>query len=178
MLPKCLDRKTIYKSKWINLYADKVSMPSGKIIEKYHFLDYPQESIVVLLINKANRICLIKSLRYTTQKLEWELPAGGITRGEDVLKASAREVIEETGFKTKELHCLYKFNPSNGMSNQTVHVVSGKITDDLPKDFDTDEVKNIHWLSIEQIKNLIAKNEINDGTSLIPLLIYLNSVQT
>ena len=103
MLPKRLDRKPIYESQWINLYIDKVLMPSGKIIEKYHQLDYPKDSITVLLFNAKSEICFIKSLRYTTQKIEWELPAGGVEKGEDVLAAAEREVMEETGFKLEKI---------------------------------------------------------------------------
>ena len=129
MLPKRLDRKTVYESQLINLYADRVLMPSGKIREKYHFLDYPNDSVVVLLTNDNNEICFIKALRYTTQQVQWELPAGGIDKAEDVLKAAEREVLEETGFKTKALKLHYSFNPSNGMSNQTTHVIVRKVDD-------------------------------------------------
>jgi len=178
MLSKRLDRKSIYESQWINLYVDKVLMPSGKIIEKYHQLDYPKEAITVLLTNSTGKICFIKSLRYTTQKIEWEIPAGGVEKGEDILKAAEREVIEETGFKTKALKLIYSYNPANGMSNQNVHIVFGEVEDDKQVEFDTDEVKEIHWLSSDEIKGLIAKNEISDGISLMPLLLFFSGIMS
>ena len=140
MLPKRLDRKKIYESQWINLYTDRVLMPSGKIIEKYHFLDYLNNSMVVLLTKDKNEICFIKALRYTTQQIQWELPAGGIDKEENILRAAEREVLEETGFKTKTLKLRYSFNPSDGMSNQATHVVVGEVDDVKQVDFDTDEV--------------------------------------
>lgn len=176
MLPKRLDRKTIYKSPWINLHIDKVLLPSGKIIEKFHQLDYPQESVVVLIMNPQNEICFIRSLRYTTQKIEWELPAGGIDKGEDILAAAKREVIEETGLKMKNLKLLYTYFPSNGMSNQIVHVFFGKIEGNNQTGFDTDEVKEVKWLTSDKIKELIVKNEIRDGISLLPLLLYFSAI--
>lgn len=176
MMPKRLDRKPIYESRWINLYIDKVLMPSGKIIEKYHQLDYPKESITVLLQNAKGEICFIKSLRYTTQKIEWELPAGGIEKGEDILAAAEREVFEETGFKTKALRLLYSYNPSNGMSNQNVHIIFGDIETNEQVEFDMNEVKEVHWLSVNEIKKLIADKKISDGISLMPLLLYLSGI--
>ncbi|MFA7209113.1 MAG: NUDIX hydrolase [Parcubacteria group bacterium] len=176
MLPKRLDRKPIYESQWINLYIDKVLMPSGKIIEKYHQLDYPKESIAVLLLNAKSEICFIKSLRYTTQKIEWELPAGGVENGEDILLAAEREVMEEVGFKARALKLLYSYNPSNGMSNQNVHIILGNVETGEQAEIDTDEVKEIHWLSLSEVKELIANNEISDGTSLMPLLLYLSGI--
>ena len=173
-LPKRLSRKPIYKSPWINLFTDRVLLPSGKIIEQHHFLDFPKQSVVVLIENTRHEILFIRSLRYTTQKVEWELPAGGIEKGESIVKAAQREAEEETGFKTKNLKIVYTYNPSNGMSNQVAHVVFGKTTNTPRSSFDTNEVKNSQWLSKTEIKKLIKQKKITDGMSLIPLLLYLN----
>lgn len=34
--PQRLDRRTIYESSWVSLYVDRVRMPSGAIVERYH----------------------------------------------------------------------------------------------------------------------------------------------
>jgi hypothetical protein len=60
MFPKKLDRKVIYKSNFINLYVDKVLLPSGKIIEKHHQLDYPKDSVSVLILNQKKRSLFYK----------------------------------------------------------------------------------------------------------------------
>lgn len=178
MLPKRLDRKTIYESQWINLYIDKVLMPSGKIIEKYHQLYYHKEGVVVLLFNSKGEICFIKSKRYTTQKIEWELPAGGIDKDEEILTAAKREVMEETGLTTNKLKLHYSYNPSNGMSNQSIHIAIGNVKNNIQAEFDTDEVKEIKWLSSDEVKNLIKRNDITCGVSLTTLLFYFSGMMS
>lgn len=175
-IPKRLNRTAIYKSDWINVYTDKVEMPSGKIIEKYHVLDYPNDSVVVLITNTKGEICFVESLRYSTQKVEWELPAGGIDANEEITKAAQREVKEETGFDTTNLQFEYSFNPSNGMSNQTIHIVSGKAENQQPSSFDTDEVLAVHWLSIAEVKELIRTKKLTDGISFTAVLYYLTNL--
>ena len=93
---------------------------------------------------------------------------------ENILEAAKRETEEETGHKPNNLKLIYSFNPSTGMSNQTVHVVFGKITDKPRINFDTDEVKNIKWLSETEVKKLIKKRKIADGISLISLLLHFS----
>jgi len=176
MLPKRLERKIIYKSSWINLYIDKVLMPSGKIVEKYHFLDYQKEAVVVLLTDPNNRICFIQNLRYTTQRIDWELPSGGVEKDENILKSAEREVLEETGFKAENLKLFYTFNPSNGMSNQVVHIITAQVNDLTQQDFDTDEVEEVYWLSRKEVQELIKNKEMVDGVSLITILFYLNDM--
>ncbi len=177
MFPKRLERTTIYQSEWINLYTDRVQLPSGRIIEKYHILDYPKEGVSVLATNEKGEICLIKSIRYSTGKLEWEIPGGMIEKGEDILEAGGREFFEETGFRVKALELAYSFNPSNGMSARVGHVAFAQLDESMAQEkFDTDETKEVHWLSKEEAEDLLGKNEIMDSFTLIPLLMHLRKL--
>lgn len=55
--PEKLDRKVIYESDWISLYTDRVRMPDGEIIESYHRLHYPHESVVWSSVMRAMNFC-------------------------------------------------------------------------------------------------------------------------
>ena len=49
MMPERLASRTIYESDWISLYEDKVKMPDGSIIDSYHRLHFPHESVCVVI---------------------------------------------------------------------------------------------------------------------------------
>ena len=69
-LPERLDRKVIYESDYVCLYADKVKLSNGYIIEKYHQIHYPQEAISIVVFNENDEVLLIQSKRYTVMRLE------------------------------------------------------------------------------------------------------------
>ena len=48
-LPTRLERKIIYESDYVCLYAEKVKLPGGAVIEKYHQIHYPHEAVSVVL---------------------------------------------------------------------------------------------------------------------------------
>lgn len=80
MLPERLKRRVIYESDWIDLYADTVRMPDGSIIEPYHVLHYPHNSVSVVIYNNKDEILMLRSKRYTAGGLEWEIPAGRVEK--------------------------------------------------------------------------------------------------
>ena len=82
-MPKRLERKTIYESDYVCLYADKVEMPDGYIIENYHQVHYPKDAVSIVVFNEKDEILIIRSKRYTTMLIEWEVPAGKIEPGEE-----------------------------------------------------------------------------------------------
>ncbi len=174
-LPKRLGRKAIYRSRWINLFADRVRFPSGKVIQKYHYVDHPRKSAVVVLTNGKNEIIMIRAPRYITQRMEWELPAGFINRKENAKEAAKREVFEETGYAARNLEQVFEYYTAYGLSNHITHVFIGKAGAKRVKKLNIDETNEVRWMSREKIKQMIAKNEIRDGVTLTPLFLYFGN---
>jgi ADP-ribose pyrophosphatase len=83
---------------------------SGEIIGHYHIHELKNDFIVVIMTNEFKEICFGKITRYITQKIEWELPAGGIENGEDIIEVDKREVIEETGYVLENVQHIFTFH--------------------------------------------------------------------
>ena len=171
-LPERLERTTIYESDYVCLYTDKVRLPSGYIIDKYHQIHYPHESVVVVIFNEKAEILMIREKRYTVHRLEWEVPAGRIEDGETKEEAARREAMEETGCTLKDLRFLCTQNPANGMSDCTLHVFAAKV-DSENSIQDVDEVAYKRWMPISQVKELLRNNETKDGVSILAILFAL-----
>ena len=65
-------------------------------------LDLPLRSGVgIVVLNKENKVFVAK--RIDNQKNFWQMPQGGVNKGEDYLDAAYRELEEETSIKNVEL---------------------------------------------------------------------------
>ena len=168
-LPERLDRKTIYESDYVCLYADKVKLPDGHIIEKYHQIHYPHEAVSIVVFNENDEVLLIQSKRYTVMRLEWEIPAGRIEEGETKEEAARRECREETGCTVKDLKFLCTQNPDNGMSDCICHVFAARVDTETMK-FDENEVRAKKLVSREIVLEMLKNNQTKDGVSILALL--------
>ena len=79
---------------------------------KKNFSDLPLRSGVgIIVLNKDNKVFVAK--RIDNPKNFWQMPQGGVDKGEDFLKAAYRELYEETSIKNvkliKELDGIIKY---------------------------------------------------------------------
>tara|TARA_B110001452_G_scaffold98969_1_gene81962 strand:- start:17 stop:502 length:486 start_codon:yes stop_codon:yes gene_type:complete len=83
---------------------------------KNEYLDLPLRSGVgIVVLNKDNKVFVAK--RIDNQKNFWQMPQGGVNKGEDYLAAAYRELEEETSINNVEL----------------IIELDGSITYELPK---------------------------------------------
>jgi len=74
-----------------------------------------RSGVGIVVVNKDNKIFVAK--RIDNQKNFWQMPQGGVDKGENYLKAAYRELEEETSIKSVEL----------------IKELNGLITYELPK---------------------------------------------
>ena len=174
MIPKRLSRKVVYESPWVNLYLDKIEYSNGFILDDMHLVHFDREAVGIVVQNENDDVLLIKSPRYHTQSIEWEIPAGLIDEGEEPIAAAIRETREETGYPVYDVKHVYKFNPSNGSSNQVFYIFKCKTTlNSKNSEPDPLEVSDVKWVSKKEIFKMLQKNEINCGFSLVGLMLVL-----
>ena len=171
-MPKRLERTTIYESDFVCLYADKVELPSGDIIDKYYQIHYPKKAVSIVIFDEEDNILLIHNRRYTVGRLEWEIPAGRIEEGENLEEAARREAMEETGCELSDLQYLCEYNPSNGMSDSLIHCFAAKVVKEGSIK-DSDEISSKKWFSKEEYLDLLKNNGTKDGVTILAILYAL-----
>lgn len=169
-----LGRKVMYESNWINFYLDRVEMNDKSIIENYHVVNYQREGVTVIVENKNEEILFVEAHRYLLGCTEWETPAGGTEKGEDILKTGEREVLEESGYHIKNLEYLFSYFPASGSTDLKFHVLKAELDEEkLRGEIDLNEIADVKWIKKDKIKEMIRNSELKDGLTLSGLMYYL-----
>ena len=104
--------KTIEKSEpfesegFITVKNYEIKLNNGKTIHREQIYKSEREgnSVTVLPVTKDNHVILVIEPRvFTKRTVGVEAPAGYVEDGEKASEAAERELLEETGFKAKEL---------------------------------------------------------------------------
>lgn len=127
---------------------DTVKMQSHVYIRPYN-----PNVLVIPITNKAE-ILLVKHYRPSVDKDFWEFPGGAVEKGENLIQASSRELLEETGYASDDYKVLCNGYDRAGIVANTLAVVvaSDVYQEDLPeKDL---FIKEIRFFTIKQILDL------------------------
>jgi 8-oxo-dGTP pyrophosphatase MutT (NUDIX family)/GNAT superfamily N-acetyltransferase len=168
--PLRLSRRTVYESEWVGLYLDRVVFPDGRLIPEYHML-HTKDAAAVLVENDLGELLFEHVYRYATNRLEWEIPAGGIEQGEEILETARREVYEETGFETHAHRLVYTYNPANGNIDTRFYLVACQVGE-RKTGIDLGEIRAARWMKRSEIEALIRQGELQDGFTLSAVLLW------
>ena len=168
----CRKRQVKVQNPWIEVYEDEAEYADGRILPAYTVPHYPQASAAFVAENAQGQVLLIRSWRYPIQQEGWEIPCGSVETGEDPAAAAVREVKEETGLDVNSAVLLCQFYPSNGMSDQKVHVFEGK-AEESEWSLDEREVEEARWFAPESLHQMLGSGQIQCGISQLGLRTWL-----
>lgn len=164
--------KTIEKSEpfesegFITVKNYEIKLNNGKTIHREQIYKSGREgnSVTILPVTKDNHVILVIEPRvFTKRTVGVEAPAGYVEDGEKASEAAERELLEETGFKAKELIQLREYYCDMG---SFAGITSSFIAKDCEKiseqKLDSDEFIAIIECTIDEAKELINMQYIKD----------------
>lgn len=110
-------RRVVYDNPWVTVWHDEVTRPDGEA-GIYGVVHFENLAVGVVALDAQDRVVLVGQYRYTLDVWSWEIPEGGVPRGEDPLDGARRELREETGIEAGSWHELARVHLSNSVSDE------------------------------------------------------------
>ena len=104
------------------------------------------------IIEKDNRFLLVRE-NQDVCKGKWNIPAGAVDDGENVIEAAQREIYEETGCKVKINGILEIMNKKMENMDLLCFFFDTQLIDENIKS-DGEEITDVKWFSYEELLNM------------------------
>ncbi|WP_316791549.1 NUDIX hydrolase [Pedobacter frigoris] len=158
-----LSSKYLVREKWATLRVDTCDLQNGRIKDDYYVLEYPNW-VNAIALTQDHKIILVRQYRHAGDIVSLEVPGGVIDGDELPETAIKRELLEETGytFERAELIATLYPNPATANNVTYTYLLRGGIkTDD--QHLDEHEILNVEEYTIEEVKQLLIDNKIDQA---------------
>ncbi len=172
MLPqpwKTLNTREVYRNKWIRVREDTAELPDGRatiygVCEMGH-------AVGILPFVDDEHVILVRQYRYVQKENErWEMPTGGVFKGETLEAAAQRELMEEIGYRAKSLEFINTHYTSKSVCDETAHLFIGRELIPAQTIPDETEFLQIATFAFNDVLQMVQRGEIRDAMTIIGVL--------
>ena len=168
LFEKQLNSTNVYKGRLLDVYSDDIELPNGNK-SKREYIKHVGAACVVP-VDKSGNVIIEKQFRYPFGKILIEIPAGKLEWGEDHRECGIRELREETGYSASEFVYLGEHYLTPGFCNEKIFIYLATGLVQGEKDLDENEFTELYEYSFDELIDMIMKNEIKDGKTVIGIL--------
>ncbi len=157
---------------------------SDKIEKEWESLERGDSVAILIKEMDTNSFLFTNQFRYptTAHNKGWiiELVAGGIKKDENIKECAIREIEEEIGYQTNKLLAIAHFYVSPGGTSERIHLYYAEVNskDKKSKGGGLKEEKEdieLVKISVDKVKEMLLRNEINDAKTIIALQHYYSA---
>lgn len=165
---QCLSREIIYQGRIINVFKDKMQLPTGAIIHRE--LVSHVGGVAILPVLDEETYVFVRQFRFGKDELMLEIPAGIIDPGEEPLETAKRELEEEIGFRANTVKYLTTMYPTPGYCDEELHIYIGNDLSKTKQNLDEHEILDVVKIPKVQARQMVFNGEIKDSKTIIAVL--------
>ena len=163
---KRVDRILKYKGSILDIYTDVIETPDGHRAE-WDYIDHRGAAAV------DGRLLMVRQYRDALDRETIEIPAGGLNGwDEPTINAAARELEEETGYRSDNLTKLVSVVTAVAFCNEVVDVYLATDLIKTNQHLDEDEFIDVEKYTLDELKDMIFAGTIQDSKTISAVLAY------
>lgn len=170
---KRLARTLVAKGSIIEYYQDTIEVPNGNVV-KWDFICH-NGAAAVIPVREDGKLLMVKQYRNALDRTTIEVPAGGLNGADEAtIVAAARELEEETGYRSDDLELLISIRTTVAFCNEKIDIYVARNLKESKQNLDEDEFINVEAYTVDELANLIYKGVIQDSKTISAVMCYKN----
>ena len=167
-----IQRELAYEGTIIKVYKDHMKIKGNNAV--WDYFELPGGAAIVPVLDNGE-ILLVKQYRNAMNAYVLELPAGKFdNKSETGEKCVKRELTEETGYIAEKVTHLLTIRSLIAFSDERVEIFEATKLVPGKQMLDEEEEIELASYSIQELKKMIFKGEIQDSKTVAGLLAYMN----
>ena len=168
---KRLNRELVYHGAIVDFYKDTVQVPTGNVVE-WDYIGHKGAAAVVP-VREDGKLLMVRQYRNALDRYTLEIPAGGLNGSDEPTRdAAARELEEETGYRSDELEWLITIRTTVAFCNEKIDIYMAKNLIRTEQHLDEDEFIHVEAYSIEELTQMIMEGKIEDSKTIAAIMCY------
>ena len=168
---KRLNRELVYHGAIVDFYKDTVQVPNGNVVE-WDYIGHKGAAAVVP-VREDGKLLMVRQYRNALDRYTLEIPAGGLNGSDEpTMDAAARELEEETGYRSDELEWLITIRTTVAFCNEKIDIYMAKNLIRTEQHLDEDEFIHVEAYSIEELTQMIMEGKIEDSKTIAAIMCY------
>ena len=164
-------RIRMYQGAIVDVYRDYMQFSNGNT-EEWDYIHH-RGAAAVVPVTDDGRIIMVRQYRNALERFTLEIPAGALDDPEEPgINCSARELEEETGYRSENLEWLITLRTTVAFCNERIEVYVAKNLGPSKQHLDPNEFVNVELHTVEELKQMIFDGEIEDSKTVASILAY------
>ncbi len=175
---KRVKRELIKKGIILDIYQDTMELPDGRQ-EIWDFVSHRKGAAAVVPVLEDGKILMVRQYRNALERMTLEIPAGSRdSTTEDTKVCAARELEEETGYRSDNLTFLISLRTTVAFCDEFIDVYLARDLKKGQQHLDEAEEIDVKAYEIEELCEMIYQGKLQDAKTVSALLAYQNLLNT
>jgi ADP-ribose diphosphatase len=175
--PEILDSRIVAESRIFRIERLALKFSNGARREYERLVGTAYGAVLIVPVLDEKSILLIREYAAGTDRYELGFPKGRIERGEDMMEAAQRELMEEVGYGARRLDLIDSLSLAPGYLSHVTHIILAR--DLYPESLEGDEPEQIEVLPwrLSELPSLLAREDFSEGRSIAALFLAREILQ-
>lgn len=178
----------IVQDEWIDFRRSAYRFPDGKVFEPFYSYSR-RDYVVIVATDEDGKYLCVRQFRQGIKKVTTEFPAGCIewadggsrkarqgTAAENAMEAARRELLEETGYESKEWKYLLSIPSNATIADNYAHIfAAGNCRKSGKQHLDETEFLNVRRYSADEMEKMVYQGDFQQAVHVMAWLLAQRS---